>query len=612
MKYKAPTLPLMGLLAFLLSVPVLAETKLMRAEQRELLRDALFKNGFSVLAARAEDGEIGQIQLASVTTRPVWQLAQWHSRFPFTGFRSDGSLCVSNAAHWLCLDATVADRPSLTLGVDSRSEYDGKLRQGSSEPWVHLLVQQEIQSAPTLSELASLRLRFEARLREVDTFRPEGHSPSLHAAQFQVVLTLNNTRRDSPGFGDYLWFVVPVYDDRYEVPPEYVAQDFAVTKGKLIFNPGGAAAGLKPLRVGEWQTVDCDLRPWLERALAAAWVKGYLKDSSDPADYQLAHVNLGWEVPGLNRVAMDLRGLSLSAETPRLAADPRLPAGDGNLREWLENMIVFHRFTPSEVSAATGLTLAEVSAATRRFHLDGKQPGSRRYGEPLCVLPYPGGRHPRLGFFDGAVLPQRETKVSIFAPWTDGGYVVVDVPEAIFSNLGLTYLAHTHIPTIWDQQGVSLPHLEWTRHPDGHLTCERALPNGIDFGSVARPDVDGVRFELWLRNGSPHRLTGLHVQNCVMLGEAPGFSSQSLTNKVFAPPYAAARSDDGHRWVITAWQHCERAWGNELVPCIHADPIFPDCDPGDTVQVRGWLSFYDGTDVTSEFLRLETLNWRKP
>lgn len=251
MKHKAPTLPLMSLLAFLLSVPVLAETQLMRAEQRELLRDPLFKNGFSVLAARAEDGEIGQIQLASVTTRPVWQLAQWHSRFPFTSFRSDGSLCVSNAAHWLCLDATVADRPSLTLGVDSRSEYDGKLRQGSSEPWVHLLVQQEIQRAPTLSELASLRLRFEARLREVETFRPEGHSPTLHAAQFQVVLTLNNTQRDSPGFGDYLWFVVPVYDDRYEVPPEYVAQDFAVTKGKLIFNPGGAAAGLKPLRVGE-------------------------------------------------------------------------------------------------------------------------------------------------------------------------------------------------------------------------------------------------------------------------------------------------------------------------------------------------------------------------
>ena len=33
------------------------------------------------------------------------------------------------------------------------------------------------------------------------------------------------------------------------------------------------------------------------------------------------------------------------------------------------------------------------------------------------MLPYPGGRHPRLGFLDGAIRPQRETKVSVFAPW---------------------------------------------------------------------------------------------------------------------------------------------------------------------------------------------------
>jgi hypothetical protein len=33
------------------------------------------------------------------------------------------------------------------------------------------------------------------------------------------------------------------------------------------------------------------------------------------------------------------------------------------------------------------------------------------------VLPYPGGRHPRVGFLDGAIDPQRGTKASVFAPW---------------------------------------------------------------------------------------------------------------------------------------------------------------------------------------------------
>ena len=70
------------------------------------------------------------------------------------------------------------------------------------------------------------------------------------------------------------------------------------------------------------------------------------------------------------------------------------------------------------------------------------------------MLPYPGGRHPRIGFLEGAIDPQRETKLSVFTPWHDSSYVVADVPEAIWSNLGLTYLAHTHIPTIWTAQKI--------------------------------------------------------------------------------------------------------------------------------------------------------------
>jgi hypothetical protein len=277
----------------------------------ELIRDPRFERGFDVLAPEAGGGQIGQIRRTSSPIDPVWQLAQWHSRRIFTNHAvaPGGELSVSNAAKWV--HVTSQEPPGLTLGVDSRAEYGGRLRASPAEPWVHLLVQQAIQNAPPLASLASVRLRLEVRLREAETFRPQDYTPDRHAAQFQVVLTLNNVRQDSAGFGDYLWFVVPVYDDRHESPPAYVAQDFAVTNGKLIFNPGAAAVGLKPLRPGAWQTLDCDLRPWLEQALAAAWARGYLTGSREPADYRIAHLNLGWEVPGLNRVAMEVRGLSL-------------------------------------------------------------------------------------------------------------------------------------------------------------------------------------------------------------------------------------------------------------------------------------------------------------
>ena len=47
----------------------------------------------------------------------------------------------------------------------------------------------------------------------------------------------------------------------------------------------------------------------------------------------------------------------LRAQLGQMLTDFRRPANDADLRDWLENMVVFHRFTPGEVSAATGLTL---------------------------------------------------------------------------------------------------------------------------------------------------------------------------------------------------------------------------------------------------------------
>lgn len=298
-------------------------------------------------------------------------------------------------------------------------------------------------------------------------------------------------------------------------------------------------------------------------------------------------------------------------DTAEARAEARQPKDEQELRFWLENMLVFHRFTPAEVSAATGLNLEEVATLTKRFDLANRPLPLRRPGAPLRVLPYPAGRHPRLGFLEGALAPQRETKVSVFTPWDPTAYVVADVPEAIWSNLGLTYLAHTHIPTIWTQRGLPLAPLEWNRRGDGTLDFERTLPTGIRFGTKVAPTADSVRFESWLGNGTAQALTGLRVQNCVLLRGAPDFAAQTGGNKLLQAPYAACRSADGRRWVITAWDPLDRVWQNPPVPCLHSDPKYPDCAPGQTVRLRGWLSFYEGTNITAELARIEATGWRR-
>ena len=291
----------------------------------------------------------------------------------------------------------------------------------------------------------------------------------------------------------------------------------------------------------------------------------------------------------------------------------RRPQSEPELKYWLQNMAVHHRFTTSEIVAATGLSAEKIQDSLKRLHLDPKKP-PQRDKDRLLVLPYPGGRHPRIGFLDGAIRPQRETKVSVFTPWDDS-YVVVDVPEAIWVGEGkerqLLYLAHKHIPTMWSKQQIDLAPLEWQRLDDGVLRIERVLPNKVKFGAKVIPGKDAVRMEMWITNGSPKTLTGLRVQNCVMLKAAKDFSQLSNDNKVVRMPYAACRNSAGDRWIITAWEPCVRPWTNPPCPCMHSDPQFPDCKPGETQRLVGWLSFYEGQDIQAELKRIEASGWSR-
>lgn len=298
--------------------------------------------------------------------------------------------------------------------------------------------------------------------------------------------------------------------------------------------------------------------------------------------------------------------LFLMATVWPLHAGPRKPADENELQYWLGNMLE-HAFTMEEMQAASGLPFSEIAGALRRRDLEKRDSDG---ASALTVLPYPGGRHPRIGFLDGAIDPQRDTKISVFTPWEPRGYVVVDIPEAIWSNLGLTYLAHTHIDTIWDKAGAKLPKQEWERREDGSLKMARRLPNGISFGTLVYPAEDHVAMVMWLHNGTEATLSDLRVQNCVMLKAAPGFNAQTNDNKILADPFVACQSTGGDRWILTAWEPCHRPWANPPVPCLHSDPKFPDTAPSETTVLNGWLSFYEGQDVKQAMAAVEQV-WHR-
>jgi peptidoglycan/xylan/chitin deacetylase (PgdA/CDA1 family) len=283
----------------------------------------------------------------------------------------------------------------------------------------------------------------------------------------------------------------------------------------------------------------------------------------------------------------------------------RPPQNDEESEFWLRNMLVDHHYSLAEASAATGLTTQQIQSATKRLQIDSP---TQLPADQLRVLPYPGGRHPRTGFRDGAIRPQRETKLSVFLPWDSQSYVVADVPEAIWwaqqDRRELMYLAHTHVKTTWDRQGHALPPVEWQRIESGWESVRR-LPNGVEFRCEAYPQERDIKLKLRIENGSAEPLSGLVVQNCVMLARAAGFEQLTNDNKLIEKPFVACHDGTKTRWIITGWQRCVRPWANPPCPCMHSDPQFPDCPPGETRQLNGVISFYAGTDIASEFKRLE-------
>jgi peptidoglycan/xylan/chitin deacetylase (PgdA/CDA1 family) len=274
-----------------------------------------------------------------------------------------------------------------------------------------------------------------------------------------------------------------------------------------------------------------------------------------------------------------------------------------NLDYWLTNMFQNHNFTLDEMVRATGM-----DSALLNLHL--AQLGPKKQESPknkkIKIKPYPGVRHPRIGFKDGMLSPMRGTKASIFLPWAPEQFVVLDLPEALFSQLGLTFLGHKHIPTVFDYQKVVIPNSDWTVLENGGLSNRWELPLNIIIGTEIQPGINSVDLKLWMQNNSDTTFTGLKTQVCIMLKEAKQFEKLSNENKIFDSPVVAVHSKNGKQWIFTAWDNCHHAWGNKACPCLHSDPQLQDCKPGETVSVTGKIWFYQGDNIQNELERIKS------
>ena len=287
-------------------------------DTREVIGDLSFRYGFHVLACKPGKLVVeGTLRVPGVTTDPCWRLAQWSSRESLSGVEpqvsESGAITFRNKAKTVTVAPRGHASGELFLGVNGAFEYDDRVR-AKGDKWPHLLVSQRFVDPPALSDLRAADFRIEARLCAATKINPETHNPRLHAAQFQVFFNVQNLNRKSEGYGDFLYFGIPLYDSRQPTSKPFQAPDWM---GKFIYTPAGSVYTDKSLHGGDWVTVSKDLLPLIRTGLEAAWSKGFLAHSRDLSDYRISAMNLGWEVPGTLDVAAQVRGLSLRVRTLR-------------------------------------------------------------------------------------------------------------------------------------------------------------------------------------------------------------------------------------------------------------------------------------------------------
>lgn len=290
----------------------------------QLIADRFFQDGVSLLAPVGGAIE-GPLLYKDPYGETVWRLAQWGSQGTLWGTEpeplSGGATVWSNEFKHVVFGPLTNEEANLVLAVNAVNEYGGVYRQ-SGESWPAFLISQRISNpqgwfkeyGPWISDLNEVVVDIDLKLQYANHIYTTGYSSSLHAAQFLLYFTIQNLRlpRDTnPDYGNYLWFGMRFYDDRDPLPGLSVNHD--VGTGKLIYNIGIEPFADEGLQVGEWKRIKGDILPHIKAGLQEAWSRGYLTNSFDLADYKIGGMNMGWEVPGLSDVSMQVSNFDVQA-----------------------------------------------------------------------------------------------------------------------------------------------------------------------------------------------------------------------------------------------------------------------------------------------------------
>ena len=295
-------------------------------KRQPLFLDTNFRQGFLLSYPDSKQGAAAEAVLnpGDSNNKPVWRLCQWGTKYSLAKARcihhANGDFSYGNEAKKVVIGTEGSDNRDLILEIKGSTEYGNQARK-YGESWPHLLVEQQASKVYPLDKLDRLDFTLKIKLLySANKMIKETYDPALHAAQFQMFLVVKNVNGQSKDYENYYWFGVPFYDSRYDIPPSYKAKDTgkADATGKFIYTIAGEQINTEHLKPNEWAEINADLLTYFKAGLKEAVERGYLK-SSNPGDYAVGGMNMGWEMPGTLDASIQIRDFEVLAGLSKTA-----------------------------------------------------------------------------------------------------------------------------------------------------------------------------------------------------------------------------------------------------------------------------------------------------
>ena len=306
------------------------------AVETQMLFDTKFEKGVSVSSLHSGEQSYTTWNYTGESfTEPFWSLGQYGDlsvtrkdydatkndlslgselfgipAYGITGETQDGKYTLTNQSGSKFMSVDTASG-TVALTVDSTKEYVNQTsgtvqKRSEGEDWIHMILSQQ-SGTVYLEQVESFVMELDFKLTEESIY-----DTSIGAAQFQWIFSVKDAESR---LGDYYWFNVCLFDNRYDVFPGTQMYDGgkADATGKFIYAPTGTElfgeSGGK-VEIGKTYHVALDLKAYMKQAFDIAQSKGALAESKWE-NMRVNGFNIGWEVSNLAKVGVEISNLAL-------------------------------------------------------------------------------------------------------------------------------------------------------------------------------------------------------------------------------------------------------------------------------------------------------------